>query len=448
VAYHLRFSAQTHVLRLSLATDVVKHGQLEDYFELVADRPSTSGSARRGYGQGSLTEIEPGVWRMRFYLGRDAITGARIQPSRRFKGSRAAAERELARFRAELEEAGPRPLAMSARVTLNDVIERHLAASDQLAPGTRRTYQSQHERHIAPGLGCSPVAKLTATGMRTYYRRLSEESGLSDSSIWSIYSLISGAIRRAQREDGLRFDRNQLVTPRKAHRPEKTLIADDQLARVFTVTEDLGGDWPLLIRLLCATGMRRGEAAAMRWSSLADDDVLSVRSGAVDQQGGVIEKLPKTGNRRQLLLDATTAAMWRARRAAVRDELALEGLTLLPGLYVFSNDVARRTTRRPDLVTKKWAAIRRLADVPDEVELRSLRNWHITVLREGGFPLEFIGRRVGHEGRNSSPLAMTASYTVGRMPQEKAMAEAIRRRLDEVGLRLPPGRLRPNEPLQ
>lgn len=387
---------------------------------------------RRGYGQGSLTEIEPGLWRMRVHLGTDAITGKMVQPSRRFRGSRAAAERELGRFRAELDESGPRPLAMSSRVTLNEVIERHLAASAELAPGTRRTYQSQHERHIAPGLGRSPVAKLTANGMRSYYRRLADEAGLSDSSIWSIYSLISGAIRRAQREDGLRFDRNQLVTPRKAHRPEKTLLTDDQLASVLVVTDQLGGDWPLLVRILCATGMRRGEAAALRWGSLDDDDVLSVRVGAVDEHGGVIEKLPKTGNRRKLLLDATTAEMWRSRKAAVTEELELEGLKLRPELYVFSNDIARRRPRRPDLITKKWAAIRRESNVPDDVELRSLRNWHITTLREAGFPLEFIGRRVGHEGRSESPLAMTASYTVSRLPQERAMADTIEARLAEV----------------
>src|SRR4029077_8676689 len=130
MAAHLGFSPRWHDSRLSLSHRVVKHGQLEDYFGVVAHKQAPSGSPRRSYGQGSLAEIEPGVWRMRFYLGRDAITGARIQPSRRFRGSRAAAERELARFRAELEESGPRPLAMSSRITLNEVVERHLAASD------------------------------------------------------------------------------------------------------------------------------------------------------------------------------------------------------------------------------------------------------------------------------------------------------------------------------
>ncbi len=402
----------------------------------VADKQATSRSPRRGYGQGSLTEIEPGVWRMRFYLGRDAITGARIQPSRRFRGSRAAAERELARFRAELEDAAPRPLAMSSRITLNEVIERHLAASDQLAPGTRRTYQSQFEKHIAPGLGRTPVAKLTAQGMRTYYRRLADESGLSDSSIWSVYSLISGAIRRAQREDGLRFDRNQLVTPRKAHRPEKKLITDEQLARAFVVAEQLGGDWPLLLRVLCATGMRRGEASALRWSALDADGVLSVRSGAVDEHGGTIEKLPKTSNCRQLLLDDSTAAMWTARRAVVERQLIEDELPVADDLYVFSNDVTRTTPRRPDLVSKKWITVRQLADIPGDIELRSLRNWHITVLREAGFPLGFIGRRVGHERRSPSPLAMTASCSGSRITQERAMVDVIQARLQQLGTSL------------
>ena len=70
-----------------------------------------------------------------------------------------------------------------------------------------------------------------------------------------------------------------------------------------------------------------------------------------------------------------------------------------------------------------------------EVELRSLRNWHITVLREAGFPLEFIGRRVGHEGRNLSPLAMTASYTVSRLAQDRAMAEVVEARLAAISVR-------------
>jgi hypothetical protein len=171
---------------------------------------------------------------------------------------------------------------------------------------------------------------------------------------------------------------------------------------------------------------------ALRWSSLDANNVLAVRSGAVDDQGGIIEKLPKTGNRRELLLDDTTAAMWRERRAVVLAQLTTDDLPSGEDLYVFSNDVTRSTPRRPDLASKKWNAIRQQADVPADVELRSLRNWHITVLREAGFPLEFIGRRVGHEGRTSSPLAMTASYAVSQLAQERAMTETIEGRLAAI----------------
>jgi intergrase/recombinase len=97
--------------------------------------------------------------------------------------------------------------------------------------------------------------------------------------------------------------------------------------------------------------------------------------------------------------------MWRQGQGAVAAELTADDLEFHTDLYVFSNDVTRSTPRRPDLASKTWNAIRERADVSADVELRSLRNWHITVLREAGFPLEFIGRRVGHEGRKVSPLA-------------------------------------------
>ena len=79
--------------------------------------------------------------------------------------------------------------------------------------------------------------------------------------------------------------------------------------------------------------MRRGEAMALRWSSLDANNVLAVRSGAVDDHGGIIEKLPKTGNRRELLLDDTTAAMWRDRQTLVLGQLAADDLPAGDDLY-------------------------------------------------------------------------------------------------------------------
>lgn len=390
-------------------------------------------SSRRGHGQGSLQEIEPGLWRLRVLLGRDAVTGRLIQPSRRFRGSKTAAEKELARFRVELDERQHHARSMSPRTTLTTVIEQHLdAAADDRAPGTLRTYRSLLKLHIAPGIGRSPVSKLTAGDLRAYYRQLSNESGLSDSTIWSIYSLISGAISRAQREGGLRFDRNQLVTPKDPARPERRIPTDDELARIFDYAEQLGGDWPLYFRVLAATGMRRGEAAALRWSSLGSDDVLTVGAGIVDDLGGQIEKDPKTHHTRQLLVDATTAQLWRTRQQDVAQEMVEHDLDFSTDLYAFSNDATRRTPRRPDLASKKWKTICQKAKVDEGTEQRSLRNWNITVLREAGFPLEFIGRRVGHEGKGISPLAMTASYTVTRRTEEQRMATALGRRLDRA----------------
>jgi integrase len=120
--------------------------------------------------------------------------------------------------------------------------------------------------------------------------------------------------------------------------------------------------------------MRRGEAASLRWSALDRDDLLSVRSGAVDTRGGVVEKLPTTAQRRELLIDDTTAAQWRQRQATVRDSLRAHELPFAPTLHVFSIDPTRTAPMRPDPISKKWVVTSRRAEVTPGVELRSLRN--------------------------------------------------------------------------
>jgi hypothetical protein len=52
--------------------------------------------------------------------------------------------------------------------------------------------------------------------------------------------------------------------------------------------------------------------------------------------------------------------------------------------------------------------------------------------RTAGFQLELIGRRVGHEGAGSSPLAMTASYTLSRTKVERQMTDVVKSRLKAI----------------
>ena len=124
--------------------------QVESYILLVADNGSER--TRRPYGRGTLSEVDPGVWLLRVYLDRDVVTGKPVQRSTRFRGTRAAAEKALRQFHADLASAPAPKQSASSRVLLAEVVEAHIVAS-RWAPGTRRSYESLFMRHIEEGLG-------------------------------------------------------------------------------------------------------------------------------------------------------------------------------------------------------------------------------------------------------------------------------------------------------
>ena len=72
-----------------------------------------------------------------------------------------------------------------------------------------------------------------------------------------------------------------------------------------------------MFRLACATGMRRGELVALRWTSLDANSCLYVDRGIVDEVGGSVEKAPKNGNPRYVAFDAETLRAWKAYRQEV-----------------------------------------------------------------------------------------------------------------------------------
>ncbi|MEX1106939.1 MAG: tyrosine-type recombinase/integrase [Ilumatobacteraceae bacterium] len=322
---------------------------------------------------------------------------------------------------------------MSSRILLKDVIVEHLAASTQLAPGTRRGYASLYKNHVAPGIGQERVEAITATMMRRYYAGLAETKQLKPASIWTIYSLISGALRRASRERGLVFDFNQLVTPPKPVAEKQQMATDDELVRLFEAAEHHGGDWPLLFRLACATGMRRGELVALRWSSMDESGRLYVDKAIADDKGGLIEKTPKNGFPRYVRVDDETVRWWEREQQRIREFLAGAGLAFDMDRFVFAATPEGDTPRRPDRVSGIWDSIRTSAALNPALEFRALRNWHVTILDDYlGFELAKISRRVGHSRGSGTATSMTARYSLSDRKVDLEMATGIAQKLAEI----------------
>jgi integrase len=169
---------------------------------------------------------------------------------------------------------------------------------------------------------------------------------------------------------------------------------------------DLAMGW----RLLAATGMRRGEALALRWWDVdLDAGRLAVRRsvGVVKAKGAgerLVEGPTKTGRSRVVDLDAGTVAALRAYRAG-RGRLALDlvrdsalGLSNLDGTHVYPERFSRRFSGQVAQARKALGEER----LP-VIRLHDLRHTRAILLRADGVPVEVVPERRGRASTTVTP---------------------------------------------
>lgn len=184
----------------------------------------------------------------------------------------------------------------------------------------------------------------------------------------------------------------------------------------------------VFVRLLAATGLRRGEACALRWSDLGED-FLSVRvdESVVAAAHGAVVKGPKTrASIRRAAVDAGTAAEV-ARLREAQDELARCCDTAVdPDGFVFSFEPGGATPPHPDSMSKAFIKLRSKAGVAKDVHLHSLRHFHATVLDN------VISERQKQARLGWSTVRMSRHYTDAVAAEDLRAAEHVGRLLQEA----------------
>jgi integrase len=385
---------------------------------------------------GSLRALEgrPGTWQLRVYLGRDAEGRVRHRHVT-FKGSRRQAERELARLVA-VQDSQPaavseQPTKWGPTTTVNDAIAAWRDNGwDDLSPRTARHYEGMWRVHIAPTIGRRRIASLGTYDVERYYRSL-KENGLSMATVRQVKAVLHRSCRLAHKWSGgvlpnpaadadlptwrLEERRAEVRAP-EASEVQALLAAAD--------AEDLR--FGVFLRVLAATGMRRGEACALRWSNLdLVLGVITVDEGVIAARGGAMVKAPKTrASVRSLACDDGTAAALLVLRTE-QQRLAAAGGESLPGdAFVFSASPGGALPPHPDSMTHALTRIRNKAGLPADIHLHSLRHFHATALD----PVISEAQKQARLGW--STVHMARHYTDGVEAEDRRAAEHIGRLLD------------------
>jgi integrase len=220
-------------------------------------------------------------------------------------------------------------------------------------------------------------------------------------------------------------------TPRSPE-PEQVAV---RIAAADARDPDLG----LFARMAVATGARRGELAALRWTdvdmagglvhirgAIVSDD----ESGTGLRRGGrVTTKDTKTHAERTVAIDAATTQALRSMRSRhVEDALAC-GVAYPADAYLFRGNVEGTTPRPPDRFSYDWIQVDKAVDDGAHVRLHDLRHFHGTMLVGAGVPLPSVRDRLGHPS-----VTVTDIYVDGRSEWDREAAQIMGKILDERGV--------------
>lgn len=397
---------------------------------------------RRSPGEGSVWPYKLENGETRYAIGHPSF-GTRRNATGWGKTQRDA-QREL---RARLTDASRGELVDPSRQPTGAYLDEW-AAGLRLAPSTVASYRKNIRLHIAPELGTVPLAALTTERIDRLYRELERGGradhrageGLSPRTVRYIHTILSAALAAAVKTR--RLARNPAgkdaspPTAKQAKAPEMHPWTAGQLAAFLGwAREHAPAGFPLW-HVLAFTGMRRGEALALRWRDVdLDEATARVRRSAgmirnAGEGAGVVEGDTKSGKPRLVDLDGPTVAVLRAHRRE-RGALALQ--LVLDDALVFGD--IEGAHRNPEHVSRQFArdVARARAELGGQalpvIRLHDLRHTHATILLTAREPVHIVSQRLGH----ASAVVTWTVYAHVLPGSQRDAANLFARLIEETG---------------
>ncbi len=250
-------------------------------------------SGRRQFGR--VRRLPSGRWQARY---------ATMEGEQRTGPQTFATKAEASRFLAQIEVDLERGLVVDprlARTTLREWSERFITTTMHLRPKTRASYASLLRTTILPALGEKQVGRLRPIDVQEWVASM-HARGLSASRIRQGYRLLSQMMAAAE-DSGLtvRTPCRRIRLPRmEEHEPN--ILTREQVA---TLAAACRPPYDLLVEVLAYSGLRIGEALALRRESVDPlGGRLIVRESLSEANGQITFQAPKNHQQRAVTVPA------------------------------------------------------------------------------------------------------------------------------------------------
>ncbi len=276
-------------------------------------------------------------------------------------------------------------------ITVAQLLDRYEALkSADWSPSTQAGFEYQAGPLVAE-FGDVPVASLRRTEIEDVYARW-RQAGAKASTVKRRHTVLAAAFRLAERRGVIAVAPTRDVELDPVARP-----LDDELPEVDSILAAVLAIDHVRLRtaalLALATGARRGELAALRWTAVDLDagEIQFAAAVAVGRQSALTRKSTKGGKSKRVTIDAGTVAVLKAWRLANPS-----------AIYVLSSPSDPAEPWHPERITAQWSRERKRA-VEDKdtrlegVSFKDLRHMHATLLLSSGLDVETVATRLGHQ---------------------------------------------------
>ncbi|MCL2402772.1 MAG: site-specific integrase [Coriobacteriia bacterium] len=373
-------------------------------------------------------------WQLVLSLGKDPLTGKRVQRYRPYKGSRSSAVRALADWRREIEsglklDAGDTLFGQYARQQWLEPRE----ASGRFAPATILRNR-QLLNHLLRYLESVRVTDIDATVVRNLYVELAQDD-VGQYSIAKAAIVLKQILKQAVSDGIILFNPCERVENPKQPTSDVGMSLDK--AGVIRLTEALldyeSMEYPLAkarqsrltsnmshvaaIRLIMASGIRRSECLALSWSDIDFTNSTVKVSKTFCKTTKELKSTKSSSSVRLITVDADSLESldeWRQRQA---DYLISIGITQDSETPVITNEVGTRLNG--DNLARWWRSFCKRYEF-EGLRIHDLRHTHISLLISSGLNMKAASVRAGH-----ASVAFTMDRYAHALREDDEKAAAI-----------------------
>lgn len=339
---------------------------------------------------GQLIQRGESTWVVRVYRGRDDA-GKRRYLNNTVRGTKKEAQRLLTKM---LREHDTGELVEPSRQTVGKYLERWLdtAAKPRVRPRTLQDYRAIVRRYLRPALGDLRLHQLTPVQIQALYAEMLER-GLSARTVRYAHAVLRSALGQAVKWRLVSHNAATAVELPRQRRREMKALSPKQAGRFLAAAKE--DRFAALWSVLVTSGLRPGEALALRWVDLDGERVRVCR--ALVKRAGLVTSFeePKTGrSRRSVTLPASTVAALRAHRVKQAEEKLAAGPEYTDAELIFATQTGGPLSL-PNLTRRHFKPLLEAAGLPP-MRLYDLRHTAATLLLAAGEHPKIVSERLGH----------------------------------------------------